>query len=509
MLLFIVKKLLTKFLFFSIGLSVMNTTYKLIVFAVTGDCPALSLITSFINHNGYYSCWHCFIKGESLGNKRQYPYQESSIRTPEEFSKLAAKAQRTNRNVYGHLGRSIVETLVEIPLPTSIILDYMHVTLLGHAKNIILSIYRQMRPAERDHFNNCLKSQRFPRKFSVIFYFSFNSYTYLHQFHFGLDFFNRKMKSIDDFAFVKATEVRNVLFYGLPMHLHSMLPTDKYAHLVLYVCALRLLHSGNILRDETSVVAHHLLSIFHEDHGLFYDGIESFKLHLHSHYASMYENYGSLCNLGCFGQESLIGFISSNYHQICNYGDAITHYFNIDFYIQNRKKEETAVNGPYDQSSIPIIAFAPIKEFHSCVCDCEQLDSCGNIYSRFVIHNIMFHSLLYSRRKNSISYFVQYQSGGNLQDIKFGIIEFFFMLKSNAYALIRCHRLKSKFSDYFKRSAYYHSLKGPIDRFYYVLEKEHYRIDFVPIDCIANHCISAEKDDHLIVSIIWSYDEHD
>ena len=25
-----------------------------------GDCPALSLMGNFINHNGYYSCWLCF-----------------------------------------------------------------------------------------------------------------------------------------------------------------------------------------------------------------------------------------------------------------------------------------------------------------------------------------------------------------------------------------------------------------------------------------------------------------
>lgn len=142
----------------------MNKNHKLIIFGITGDCPALSSICNFINHNGYYCCWFCFIKGEHLNHKRQYRYSSLVLRTTEQYSKGSNKAERTNTNIYGHLGKSILDDVLDVPLPHAIVLDYLHVTLLGHAKGIILSIYRQLRPIQRAKFNNQLKQQKFPRE---------------------------------------------------------------------------------------------------------------------------------------------------------------------------------------------------------------------------------------------------------------------------------------------------------------------------------------------------------
>jgi hypothetical protein len=105
---------------------------------------------------------------------------------------------------------------------------------------------------------------------------------------FCLDFFNRKLRTIDNFAFVKGTEVRNVLFYGLLPHLHPSMGLEHYSHLILYVCAIRLLHSGHIFDDQTSETAAYLLTKFYKDHELFYEHSQSLKLHLHVHLPSLY-----------------------------------------------------------------------------------------------------------------------------------------------------------------------------------------------------------------------------
>ena len=166
---------------------------------------------------------------------------------------------------------------------------------------------------------------------------------------------------MENFAFVKGTEVRNLLFFGLLPNLDGILSIDHYAHMAMYVCAIRLLHSGNLFGEETSVVAGQLLAQFHKDHHLFYHELQTFKLHLHSHYVTMYENYGSFANIGCFGQEAFIGFVSDNYHQVRYYGDAIVHYFSIDFAMQNKKQQTTSVNGPNDRCSVPRINFQSSK----------------------------------------------------------------------------------------------------------------------------------------------------
>lgn len=314
---------------------------------------------------------------------------------------------------------------------------------------------------------------------------------------------------MENFAFVKGTEVRNLLFFGLLPNLDRVLSMDQYAHLAMYVCAMRLLHSGHLMGENTGFVAGQLLDRFHQDHELFYHELQTFKLHLHSHYATTYRNYGSFANLGCFGQESFIGFVSDNYHQVRYYGDAIVHYFSIDFSLQNAKQHTATVNGPLDQCFIPSNRFDMISTYHNSLCDCDQLNSCCKVYRRYSIHEKIFHSLIYTRRMNSVSYFVRYRSGIDMEPDRFGMIDLFFTCNDRGYAAIMNHRVNAQFSDRFKESSYYRSLRIPIDYFYHLVEKIHRHVDLVPVDLIINHCIIVEQNDHLLVTDVLSYDEHD
>ena len=139
--------------------------YKLKIYGITGDCPALKMICNFIGHNGYHCCYMCFIKGQHINRKRQYRYERMDIRTTRKYAKGCKEAERTQANVYGHLGESVLEEIVDVPFPNCIVLDYLHVTLLGHAKAIILSIYRLLTPVQRASFDVQVRRQNFPRKF--------------------------------------------------------------------------------------------------------------------------------------------------------------------------------------------------------------------------------------------------------------------------------------------------------------------------------------------------------
>ena len=87
------------------------------------------------------------------------------IRTTRKYAKGCREAETTQTNIYGHLGESVLEGVVDVPFPNCIVLDYLHVTLLGHAKAIILSIYRSLKPAQRVPFDAQVRRQSFPRKF--------------------------------------------------------------------------------------------------------------------------------------------------------------------------------------------------------------------------------------------------------------------------------------------------------------------------------------------------------
>ncbi|CAF1026745.1 unnamed protein product [Didymodactylos carnosus] len=50
--------------------------YRLKIYGITGDCPALKLILNFTGHGRYYCCWFCYLKGEHIGGKRQYRHEQ-------------------------------------------------------------------------------------------------------------------------------------------------------------------------------------------------------------------------------------------------------------------------------------------------------------------------------------------------------------------------------------------------------------------------------------------------
>lgn len=158
----------TSLLFSCLVIDVDGSSFKLKIYGITGDCPALKSICNFIGHNGYYCCYFCFVKGQHINRKRQYQYEPLNMRTEDHYSKASMEAERTQTNVFGHLGESVLLCILDTPFPQCIVLDYLHVTLLGHAKNIILSIYRQLRPVQRDQFNAQVKNQNFPRKSNIL-----------------------------------------------------------------------------------------------------------------------------------------------------------------------------------------------------------------------------------------------------------------------------------------------------------------------------------------------------
>lgn len=91
----------------------------------------------------------------------------------------------------------------------------------------------------------------------------------------------------------------------------------------------KLFHGPRTLGDETENVANELMGMYYEDHTSFYTNIQNFVLHLHHHFTNQYRLHGSLCNLGTFGQESLIGHFSKNRHGTRNLDQLIINNYNV------------------------------------------------------------------------------------------------------------------------------------------------------------------------------------
>lgn len=472
---------------FYLDIMVKESRYTLIIYGVTGDCPALKKILNFIGHNGYDCCWFCYVHGQHVGGKRQYFYQRPIfLRSSRNYLHDSNEACRTKSRVSGHLGKSVVQDLLDVPLPDSIVIDYLHVTLLGHVKSIAVNIYNKLTPLQRSRFNDELKKQPFPH------------------------WFKRKFRPFNEFSNVKAVELRNLLFYGLLPFLQTMLPLDKLAHLSLYVSSIRLLHGCSIFGNETGKISEELLSRFYQDHEQYYQHLQNFVLHLHIHYSTMYKNHGSLANIGCFGQEDLIGKIGSNHHGTRYYGDLITYYYNIDFSIHNSRRTVDIIDGPKDRLGEHADRYEDMDQYHSLLCaGCNQLNDCCTIYRRFIIERKMFHSLIYTKRRNSNSYFVQYWMNNDTTKIRFGVIKFFFTYRQEGHAVMDHYPVNCLYSQYFKESKYYDLLRRPLDSLFFVLEKYSRSKHLVNTSWIKSHCIVIEMNNTLLVTPASTYDEHD
>ncbi|CAM4829295.1 unnamed protein product [Rotaria magnacalcarata] len=455
---------------------------------VIADCPAMKLVLNHIGHNGYYSCWYCKVSGIHTLNKRQYHFEEVPImRTVDTYMSESAEAEKTGENIHGHLGTSILHQILDVPLPQSIIMDYMHITLLRHARCVVLQLYASIKPKQRIELDNILRHQRFPHTF------------------------NRKMRGIKD-THIKATEMKNLLFYGLLPSFYSYIAIEKVAHITLFICAIRMLHGEKLFGSETGVLAHQLLVAYYKDHTKHYHGLENLVLHLHIHFASRYEKYGSLNYTNCFGQESFLGAFSKNKHGTRHWGDLLMHYFNIDFALQNKNIEHTANNfnmteGPFDASPKSINIVEKLIMWHEHECGCNQATTCTKIYNRCIINGTMYHSLGYTKRQSTMSYFVKYTN--NDHSILFGSIELFFKYKDFNFALINHHINQKLFSDIFSSTSYHSLLSKCINSYYYILQSKASLCHYVPVHHILNLCVVFEKENFIIVTPISRGYEHD
>jgi hypothetical protein len=461
-----------------------DLNYRLKIFAITGDCPALAKILSFTGHGGYNCCFYCYIHGEHIDNKRQYKYQSPLVlRRSHSYLQQSLMAHDKKITELGHKGLSVLQPILDVPLPDSVLIDYMHVSLLGHAKACILSLYQRLKPFERVEIDEKISQQQFPH------------------------YCNRKMRCINKFANVKANEIKNILLYGFLPHFQLYLPIETLSHFALYICFLRLLHTAPVLESETTIVAGKLFELFYRDHDDYFDGLQNLVLHLHEHMVTIYKYYGSLSNIGCFGQEGLIGKIGSNHYGTRYHGELITFYYNVDYSLHDKPSTCLEINNePYD-----LVLDSVIKNdnVHKQLCDCKQINDCINIYRRFIINQQMYHSLLYNKRGRSISYFVQYFTDQTCP--KFGTIEFFLTIRSQgkSYACINEYRIQQKYSSYFKDSKYFHVLKTPLDVFFFVLENHPSERNFVCIELIKRHCIVFQINNCVIVTPVSTYNEHD
>jgi hypothetical protein len=256
-----------------------NVRYNIRIRCVVADAPARSFLKCTKQHNAYYSCERCYIKGTwqgrvVLGNNIGELYSDESFRS-QQFRKH-------------HDGVSPLCNL-KLDMISQIILDYMHLCCLGVMKKL-LNIWVQG-PIPHRLSSTCIGqiTQRletfkkfFPRHFA------------------------RRPRGLNELKHWKATEFRMFMLYTGPVALKGILDDEKYRNFLKFHLGMYILVSEKGARNDSWVnCAKYLLQCFvRELENLYSKEFLIFNVHSLLHLSDDVKVHGCLDNFSAFTFES-------------------------------------------------------------------------------------------------------------------------------------------------------------------------------------------------------------
>ena len=208
------------------NISIKSRKYKFQIRAIICDAPARSFLKCIIGHTGYFSCERCQNKGEIVQRRIVYnKIEENLLRTGKNFSEMSYSPIHQK-------ARSPLIDLHNFDCVSQVPLDYMHLVLLGVVKRMVTYLMKGPKVCRISNAQICEISDRL-----VSFSGQMPSE------------FNRQPRSLKDFKYWKATELRQLLLYTGPIVFRSILPKSFYQHFLALNVAMSILLSESLIKN--------------------------------------------------------------------------------------------------------------------------------------------------------------------------------------------------------------------------------------------------------------------
>ena len=204
-----------------VSVSGINYSIKVLVKYVVVDAVMRAPLMNQVQFNGYYGCTHCFIEGQRARSKNTliYPYtiKQDPLRTSETRKSALNFCPKHIKQICGLRGESVVENLV--PLPSAMLIDYMHQVLLGVVRTTLYNLVRSSRFSKiaKAKVSQALLSCKLP----------------------SCDY-KRQLRSIDTVKYWKASELKSFLLYGF-VCLIDTVSHELFIHFFILSAAIRML----------------------------------------------------------------------------------------------------------------------------------------------------------------------------------------------------------------------------------------------------------------------------
>ena len=219
-----------------VSVSGIKYSIKVLVKYVVVDAVMRAPLMNQVQFNGYYGCTHCFIEGQRSRSKNTliYPYtiKQDPLRTSETPKRALNFCPKHIKQICGLRGESVVENLV--PLPSAMLIDYMHQVLLGVVRTTLY---------------NLVRSSRFSKIAKALLSCKLPSCDY-----------KRQLRSIDTLKYWKASEMKSFLLYGF-VCLIDTVSHELFINFFILSAAIRMLLDS---KKQNVNLAGSLLDLFRE-----------------------------------------------------------------------------------------------------------------------------------------------------------------------------------------------------------------------------------------------------
>lgn len=415
-----------------------------------------------------------------------YPYKKNNyqLRTHGEFvatARLVEDRKATTKKTSSVDGIKGLSPLLQIfEYPKQIILDYMHLSCLGHMATLINRWLPMLNKDSLANINSQLFSQRFPHNMSVKFNYPL---------HLSGDW--------------KAKHYRMfVLSIGVPLMLKH-LPQIVASHFSLYSMFIKLLHNPNSI-DEIQL-ADKIIHFYCRTAAHVYDDtIELFSLHAHLHLPQQVLNHGGLSFTSAFCFESAIRYLKKKAHGTRDLATQIANWINVERTMQQQHFEIAKSIGT-NELDVNDRSFDFYREiFIKNIRSLNENENDVILFLRYKDAFDVYHTLLYDLPYTCASYIISYITDD--ASIKYGQIIVFFKLRQNYYAFVREYKSSDRNISYF--------LSVPLEFEEKLNEIFPVRVlsnsySIVSVRAIRHKCIQVAYENLLILSEVRVDYEHD
>lgn len=394
--------------------------------AVSVDAPVRGELQNIMQHDGEFSCHNCEIEGDELilgprSRKRIYPVPDEPcpLRTKESMRLQADRAEAENVIVKGVKGTSLLESIPTCDTEKSIILDYLHLVLLGVVRQFFKLWFTG---AGTDWYIG-------RRKRLVTLFLKELRRTYE---------VCRCPSDVSQWKLYKGSTWRTwLLFVSLPA-LKPFLKDKYFQHWMLLVLGMSILLQESISAQDLDL-ADHLLSLFVRDTQELYGySAMTYNLHCLSHLVLVTRRWGAPWSVSAFKFENLNGVLSRLIHGTIHITTELTNTLNI---ITATNSIDYLMNEAQNIRRDPRVSM--LSPVHGIILtDAERLalvETLADIddvryFSRAKIAGMIFTSSMYSAERATDNKHICYEMR---REEHFGIVQFYVRKGQELYALVK------------------------------------------------------------------------